>query len=46
VARYAERGIALVDSTHCGAATWSSAHPAAVRCQRQEGRRYWHHQPP
>jgi len=46
VARYAERGIALVDSAHCGAATWSSAHPAAVRCQRQEGRRYWHHQPP
>ena len=46
VARYAERGIEVVDSAHCGAARWSSAHPGNVRCERQEGRRYWHHQPP
>ena len=45
-ARCAERGIAMVASARCGAARWSSAHPAAVRCERQEGQRYWHHQPP
>ncbi|WP_162583711.1 DNA internalization-related competence protein ComEC/Rec2 [Variovorax sp. PBS-H4] len=45
-ARYAARGIALVDSAHCGAAGWSSMHPAAVRCERQEAQRYWHHRPP
>ncbi|VTU26352.1 ComEC family competence protein [Variovorax sp. PBL-H6] len=45
-ARYAERGIAVVDSAHCGAARWSSAHPSAVRCERQEEQRYWHHRLP
>jgi competence protein ComEC len=42
-ARYRERGIAVVDSPHCGAAWWTSAAPAELKCQRQEGRRYWHH---
>ena len=42
-ARYAERGITVIDSPRCGAMHWSSAHPGAVRCQRQEAARYWHH---
>ncbi|WP_077001404.1 DNA internalization-related competence protein ComEC/Rec2 [Variovorax sp. KK3] len=46
LARYAERDIEVVDSAHCGAAGWSSLRPAAVRCERRESRRYWHHQPP
>lgn len=45
-ARYAEHGIAVVDSAHCGAGRWSSLDPAAVRCERQEGQRYWHHRLP
>jgi competence protein ComEC len=44
--RYVQRGIAVFDSPHCGAATWDSAHPQAVRCHRQEALRYWHHRPP
>lgn len=44
--RYVQRGIAVFDSPHCGAATWDSARPQAVRCQRQEALRYWHHRPP
>jgi competence protein ComEC len=43
VARYDERGIALVRSSQCGAATWRSLEPTRVTCQRQEGLRYWHH---
>ena len=43
VARYDERGIALTRSSQCGAATWRSAEPGRVRCQRQDGLRYWHH---
>jgi competence protein ComEC len=43
MARYRERNIAVLDSPHCGAATWSSADPLLVRCQRLEGLRYWHH---
>ncbi|OUL98344.1 DNA internalization-related competence protein ComEC/Rec2 [Variovorax sp. JS1663] len=46
LARYAERGVAVVDSAHCGAAHWASTQPHRVRCERQEARRYWHHQPP
>jgi len=41
--RYGERGIALVDSAHCGAATWSSRLARELRCQREEAKRYWHH---
>ena len=42
--RYAQRNIQLISSPGCGAATWSSAQPQAVRCQRVEKKRYWHHQ--
>jgi competence protein ComEC len=45
VARYQERGIRLVRSPQCGAATWQSLQPGAITCQRQEGLRYWHHVP-
>ena len=40
-ARYDERGIRLVRSPQCGAATWQSLDPAEIRCQRQAGQRYW-----
>jgi competence protein ComEC len=45
VARYEERGIALVRSSQCGAATWRSVEPDRMACQRQDGLRYWHHAP-
>ncbi len=41
--RYAERHIRVLDSPHCGAATWQSAQPHDVKCQRTQGLRYWHH---
>lgn len=44
--RYLARGIGVVDSPRCGAATWSSATPDAMRCQREAERRYWHHRLP
>ena len=44
LARYFEQGIEVVDSPACGAATWSSASPQAVTCQRNLAQRYWHHQ--
>lgn len=44
--RYRERGVALVDSPHCGAARWSSAQPDRVGCRRDEARRYWQHRAP
>ncbi|HEY0822231.1 MAG TPA: competence protein ComEC, partial [Ramlibacter sp.] len=43
VQRYAARGIALSASPRCGAFTWRSQAPAAVRCERQAFPRYWHH---
>ena len=43
LARYRERGIRVLASPACGAATWASAQPDSVRCQRQAGPRYWHH---
>ena len=45
VARYEERGIRLVKSPQCGAASWQSQQPEIFRCQREEGLRYWHHLP-
>ncbi len=42
VRRYEERGIALVATPQCGAATWASAQ-ARVVCERERSRRYWHH---
>ena len=46
VARYQARGIRLYDSPHCGAATWHSAEPDAVQCDRQQRQRYWNHRVP
>ncbi len=45
-ARFGAEGIAFHESARCGAARWRSAEPAAVRCERQESARYWHHRPP
>ncbi|RZL92540.1 MAG: DNA internalization-related competence protein ComEC/Rec2 [Variovorax sp.] len=46
VQRYRERGIALVDSSHCGAVHWHSGAPQEWRCERAAARRYWHHRVP
>ncbi|MEK7344705.1 MAG: DNA internalization-related competence protein ComEC/Rec2 [Pseudomonadota bacterium] len=43
VDRYRVQGIALVESTRCGAATWRSAAPEQLQCERAQARRYWHH---
>lgn len=43
VERYNARGIRWVDSPRCGAATWRSDAPEALRCEREAVRRYWHH---
>jgi len=45
LARYEERKIRVIDSAHCGAARWHSKQPQQMICQREAGRRYWHHQP-
>ena len=42
--RYRQRNIQVVKSPICGAAIWLSIQPQAVMCQRELGRRYWHHQ--
>ncbi|QHE75662.1 DNA internalization-related competence protein ComEC/Rec2 [Hydrogenophaga sp. PBL-H3] len=44
--RYQQRGMRWVTSPDCGAATWRSAEPDAVRCHREQDRRYWHHTGP
>ncbi|MHB8950065.1 MAG: DNA internalization-related competence protein ComEC/Rec2 [Rhodoferax sp.] len=44
--RYQERHIRVIDSPHCGAATWQSQQPERVLCQRQQAQRYWQHQVP
>lgn len=41
--RYRARGMRWVNSPQCGAATWFSDAPEAVRCERVQSRRYWHH---
>ena len=41
--RYRERGISVLSSTWCGAASWRTERPAEVVCQRAHARRYWHH---
>ena len=43
VARYSEQGIALVQSSYCGAATWRSDAPGQLHCERTQAKRYWHH---
>jgi competence protein ComEC len=44
--RYRQRGLRWVNSASCGAATWRSAEPEVVQCQRAVQRRYWHHPAP
>lgn len=44
--RYRERGLSWVASPECGAATWGSAEPNTVHCQREQARRYWHWRAP
>ncbi|WP_307691332.1 DNA internalization-related competence protein ComEC/Rec2 [Variovorax ginsengisoli] len=46
VDRYRLRDIALVESTRCGAAFWTSMRPGDLQCHRQQARRYWHHAVP
>ena len=46
LARYAERGVRVVDTPHCGAAHWQTTRPQQVTCQREMARRYWQHQMP
>ncbi|WP_436128308.1 DNA internalization-related competence protein ComEC/Rec2 [Acidovorax sp. LjRoot117] len=41
--RYHARGIRMVESARCGAATWSSARPDEVGCERDGARHYWQH---
>jgi len=43
VSRYRERGIATVDSPSCGAWQWPGGTQGQGVCQRDVGRRYWHH---
>lgn len=44
--RYNERHVKVIDTAHCGALQWSSSAPKETRCQREVGKRYWHHQVP
>ncbi len=44
--RYTDRGIAVRESVRCGAATWASAVPGEVQCERERSPRYWQHVPP
>jgi competence protein ComEC len=44
--RYRERGIVVLQSAHCGAATWRSVQPGEWTCQREAVMRYWHHRVP
>lgn len=43
--RYQARGIPVVDSSRCGAATWQSMAPTQMLCERQVDPRYWQHRP-
>jgi competence protein ComEC len=44
--RYADKGIPVWDSPHCGAMHWRSDQPKEVLCERDLQRRYWHHRMP
>jgi competence protein ComEC len=44
--RYDERGITVLDSPRCGAASWSSDQADKVDCHRQTHKRYWQNEPP
>jgi len=41
VARYEQRGIAVVRTSSCGA--WTREPGGALQCERSVSRRYWHH---
>lgn len=41
--RYDVRHIKLIDTPHCGAASWQSWVPNEVQCERKVQKRYWHH---
>lgn len=41
--RYRERGIAVADTPHCGAALWRSTSPEMVQCERELESHYWQH---
>ena len=41
--RYRARQIAVVESSRCGAARWSSSQPRQVACERDTGEHYWQH---
>ena len=43
LARYDERGIAVVKSPVCGAVTFNTQQPDQWLCNRQLAKRYWHH---
>jgi competence protein ComEC len=44
--RLQERRIRVLDSPHCGAATWQSWQAQNSACLRLQGLRYWHHNVP
>jgi competence protein ComEC len=44
--RYAQAGVPVVDSPHCGAVLWSSDRPNARLCYRENQMHYWHHRVP
>ena len=44
--RYRSRGVAVIDSPHCGAAFWRSDAGPEVACQRDRAPHYWHHRAP
>jgi competence protein ComEC len=43
IARYAERGIVMVDSPRCGAWAWGEPDDELGRCLREATQRYWRH---
>ncbi len=43
--RYRMQGVQVVETTRCGAITWSSSEPQTMGCERQRRQRYWHHRP-
>ncbi|RYF65029.1 MAG: MBL fold metallo-hydrolase, partial [Comamonadaceae bacterium] len=44
--RYRARDIDVVESAQCGAASWLSAQPGRVSCERDGAARYWQHRVP
>ena len=46
MARYAQEGISVVQTTQCGASVWRSVQPAQMQCERVSHPHYWHHKVP